>query len=168
MKIDDDHMYHGAALTQVAEDPHFTAINAVNLDGRLAENSFRINDGIGLHVKYSSTKPIGSYKEYQFAFTQDHLSHLEKLQTVTGKVFIALVCVKAREICCISFESLRELIQRRKVARGGAEAQYVLPVTLAPGGRFRVYINKPGVRGTILGDAMTVPRNAFPRRLFTG
>ena len=34
MKIDDDHMYHGAVLLQIAEHPRFTAINTIELSGQ--------------------------------------------------------------------------------------------------------------------------------------
>ncbi len=33
MTIHDDHMYHGAALIQIAEHPQFTAINSLKLGG---------------------------------------------------------------------------------------------------------------------------------------
>lgn len=34
MKIHDDHLYHGAALTQIAEHPLFIAINALKVGGK--------------------------------------------------------------------------------------------------------------------------------------
>lgn len=37
MKIHDDHLYHGAALTQIAEDDQFTAINALKLGGKTTD-----------------------------------------------------------------------------------------------------------------------------------
>jgi len=33
MRINDDHMYHGAALTQIVEHPTFKAVNAFWLNG---------------------------------------------------------------------------------------------------------------------------------------
>jgi hypothetical protein len=49
MKIDDDHMYHGAALIQIAEHPQFTAINS--FEGKLAhyENTYRINGDVAVY-----------------------------------------------------------------------------------------------------------------------
>jgi hypothetical protein len=166
VKIDDDHMFHGAALTQVAEDPHFTAINAIKLDGVVAENSFRINDDIGIHLKYCSTKPVGKWREYRFTFTKDHLDLLTNLAGATGRVFVALVCVTAREICCLGYDELHDLLNRRREAKGADEAQYVVPVTLTQHGSFHVYVNQPGAKGKIIGKAITVPRSAFPKRLF--
>ena len=58
MKINDDHMYHGAALTQIAEHPQFTAINAFKHANRPSRSAFRINDDIGVYLKYAS-KPKG-------------------------------------------------------------------------------------------------------------
>lgn len=113
MRIDDNHKFHGAALIQIAEDPHFTAINAVRFDGQPAHDVFRINDDIGVYLKYSQ-KPIGKYKEYLFNFKQEHLEMLKKLATTTERVFVALVCVNGREICCLPYQRLLELIGRRR------------------------------------------------------
>jgi len=38
MNIDDNHMYHGAALIQIAEHPQFTAINSLKVT--LVQNRF--------------------------------------------------------------------------------------------------------------------------------
>ena len=54
MRIHDDHMYHGAALTQIAEHPAFTAINAFEDKGTKSRCAFRINTAIGAYIKYSS------------------------------------------------------------------------------------------------------------------
>ena len=53
MKINDDHMYHGAALTQIAEHPTFKAVNAFWLNGKKSNAAFRINDTTGIYVKYA-------------------------------------------------------------------------------------------------------------------
>ena len=54
MKIDDDHMYHGAVLLQIAEHPRFTAINTIELSGQKSRSAYRINDRIGIFLKYAS------------------------------------------------------------------------------------------------------------------
>src|SRR5262245_34382012 len=115
MRIDDDHQFHGAALMQIAEHPHFTAINAVSLNGSVAHNAFRINDNIGVYLKYSSV-PVSKYREYRFTFSSEHLNLLQVLASATGRVFVALVCIKGREICALSYQSLLELIGRRQKA----------------------------------------------------
>lgn len=165
MKIDDDHQFHGAALMQIAEDPHFTAINAVTVSSQKVRNAFRVNDDIGVYLKYA-TSPVSTYKEYRFTFTIEHLNIIEKLAAITGNVFIALVCIKGREICALPYERLLDLIERRRKVKGGNEDQYIIPVTLPDRKGFRVYINSPGEKGKTLGKTIVVPRSDFPRCLF--
>src|ERR1700730_11063603 len=109
MKIDDDHLYHGAALIQIAEHPQFTAINSFK--GKLAdyENAYRINSDIAVYLKYAS-KPTKSHQEYVFTFNKANLAELEALAKVNGKTFLALVCVDAREVCCLPYDQLLRLI----------------------------------------------------------
>ena len=165
MKIDDDHLYHGAALNQIAEDPHFTAINVLSAGGTKLGNAYRINDDIGVHLKYASN-PVGAANEYKFTFTADHLAELEKVRAHVGKTFVALVCDKDRHVCCLNIEQLDELIQRRRRSVGGEEEQYVVLVTLPEGKSFRAYVSVPGHRGQMLGKALIIARNCFPNSLF--
>ena len=62
MKINDDHMYHGAALIQIAEDPRFTAINVFQGGEGVSRSAFRINADIGVFLKYA-TKPKPSVSD---------------------------------------------------------------------------------------------------------
>ena len=78
MRIDDNHMYHGAALIQIAEDQQFTAINSLKLNDLVLRNAYRINDDIGFAMKYS-TKPKGRYKEYLFTFSTEYLEKLSAI-----------------------------------------------------------------------------------------
>lgn len=165
MKINDDHMYHGAALTQIAEHPRFTAINAFKLNGSTSRSGFRVNDDIGVYLKYA-TKPKGTYQEYPFTFTQEHLGELAKMAKGISRVYLALVCVQARQVCCLPLDRLNELIARRRAAKGDDEDQYVLLVTVQEGKSFRAYISPPGARKKILGKALIIPRNDFPSRIF--
>ena len=108
MKIDNDHLYHGAALNQIAEDPHFTAINVLP-SGSALSNVYRINDDIGVHLKYA-TSPVGNAREYKFTFSAAHLEELSKLTGKVSRLFLVLVCVKAKHICCLTYEQLRALV----------------------------------------------------------
>lgn len=165
MKIHDDHQFHGAALIQIAEDPHFTAINAIKFDGQISRTAFRINDDIGIYLKYA-TEPTGQLLEYKFTFTREQLEDLKKLKNITGRVFVALVCVKGREICCLSYGELFELIDRRVERNLVPEEQYVILVTLHKGKSFRIYISPPGTKGKTLGKSIVISRNDFPKELF--
>lgn len=165
MQIHDDHMYHGAALIQVAEHPQFTAINSLKVNGVVVPVAYKINDETALYLKYA-TKPTAAYQEYVFTFTSEHLKDLKTIQAKNGKTFIALVCIKDREICCLSYEDLNALIERRRKDKGEAEDQYAVLVTAPKGKELRVYVNAPGKKKTILGKEMKVPRKAFPSMVF--
>jgi hypothetical protein len=165
MHIHDDHMYHGAALTQIAEHPAFTAINAFKNNGEKSRCAFRINDGIGTFIKYA-TAPKGRYTEYLFTFQKTHLDELEMLRGKCGKVFAVLVCIKDKEICVLSDGELTKLIALRQKVFGGPEDQYQIIVTAPANRQFRVYVNRPGVKGKMLGE-IKVKRKAFPDALFS-
>ncbi len=165
MKIHDDHMYHGAALIQIAEHPEFTAINSLKVKAEVLHNSYKINDGIGIHLKYAS-RPVNAFHEYLFTFHQDELKELSDIDKVVDKLFVGLVCVKNREICCLSYVQLNKLIDARKAANGATEPQYVILVTATKNKSLRAYINAPGVKKKIQGSALVIPRNSFPHVLF--
>jgi hypothetical protein len=63
MKINDDHMYRGAALTQIAEHPRFTAINAF----KFSRSAFKANDGIGIYIGAPDEKNKGIGKPFVIA-----------------------------------------------------------------------------------------------------
>lgn len=166
MKIHIHHMYHGAALIQIAESPQFTAINSLRIPGVRARNAYKINDNIGIHLKYAS-RPSNGQMEYPFTFSTDERRELEEIGRVVSRLFIALVCVQAGEICCLPYDKLCELVERRKSEKGGVEeGQYVILVTAHPRQRLRAYVKAPGKRRAPIGEPMIVERNEFPRVLF--
>ena len=165
MKINDDHMYHGAALLQVAEDPRFTAINSIEVSGQKSRSAYRINDSIGIFLKYAS-KPSRTYREYTFTFTDDHLRELAEVDNQVTNTFIALVCVKDREIACLTLPQLQELVERRREDKGTPEEQYAVLVTAPQGKSLRAYVNAPGRRKCILGKELLIKRRSFPDALF--
>jgi hypothetical protein len=164
MKINDDHMYHGAALTQIAEHPQFTAINAFKHKGATSRSSFIINTDIGVYLKYA-TKAIKPFKEFRFTFLGSHLEELKELESRFEKVYIGLVCVRAKQICAISYKQFEDFLAERREAKGSRESIYTIIVTVPKGKRFRVYVNQPGERKKSLG-VVRVPRNTFPGCLF--
>jgi len=117
MKINDDHLYHGAALTQVAEHASFKAINAFTPNGSRSRSAFLINNDIGLYLKYAS-KPKGAYDEFIFTFRQEHLAELSLLREKVGRIFIGLICISSRQICSIPYDALLSLVAMRKKKRG--------------------------------------------------
>lgn len=165
MKIDDDHLYHGAALIQIAEHPQFTAINSFK--GKLAdyENAYRINSDIAVYLKYAG-KPNKARREYVFNFSKANLAELDAIAKVNGKTFLAMICVDAREVCCLPYDQLLTLIARRQRSAGKAENQYTLLVTAQKNAGLHVYVNAPHKKNTKLGKDIIVNRSAFPGDLF--
>lgn len=165
MNIKNDHLYHGAALTQIAEHPQFTAINAFKLTNGISRSAFSVNNNIGVYLKYA-TEPKGQFDEYTFTFTTSNLDEIKELETKFDKVYTALVCVKDREICCLPTTDLNRMVAARKAAKKATESQYVIIARLQKAGRFRVYTVPPGVKKQILGKETMIARKDFPNVLF--
>ena len=166
MKIDDDHLYHGAALIQIAEHPNFTAINSLREPRVSLRNTFLINDRIKVYLKYA-TKSKGKLAEYCFSFKKDHLKELAIIAGIHPQnLFISLVCVKGREICCIRYMELMELVHARREDAGKEEEQYTILVTLPRKMNFRVYVNAHGTKNRYCSEPIKIPRNFFPNCLF--
>ena len=165
MKIREEHLYHGAVLNQVAEHPQFTAINALRVNGRTSRSAFNVNDDIAVYLKYA-TNASGRFKEWIFTFNTSHLSELSAIARVGDDLHLALVCVSAREVCCIPYGTLIQLVSARQTAAGKKERQYTLCVTLNSGQAFRVYMNAPGKKKTYLSEPIKVARNRCPNALF--
>jgi hypothetical protein len=164
MKIHDDHLYHGAALIQIAEHPQFTAINSFSLQGEPNRSAYKINDHVGVYLKYCAS-PTKNYDEYTFTFNTSHLDILNEMRTQVRRVILTLVCVKDRQICCITHDELISMVEKRR-AHKEDENQYIVKVTAPEGKSMRTYFDYPGKRKTILGKAIVVARNRFPDLLF--
>lgn len=172
MRINDDHMYHGAALTQIAEHERFTAINSIRLDDdRPSRSAFLINAGIVIYLKYATESSMQG-DDYIFTFNQSQKDELRYLRRAyRNGIFIALICVDERQICCISYDEFRRWLRSRRDAlqdleRDTHEESSTILVQLQPGQRFQVNMNLPGSRGRYLDAPQRVPRNRFPNVLF--
>ena len=165
MQIREEHLYHGAALNQIADHEQFTAINTLKFKGDESRSAFRVNDDIAVYLKYC-TKPSSTFGEYKFTFNSSHLQELRNIAKTENKLHVVLVCVDDRHICCIRYNLFLSMIKERREAKGRKEEQYQILVTLKKGEAFRVYMNKPSRRKKILGESRKVRRNAFPNSLF--
>lgn len=165
MHIHDDHLYHGSALTQIAEHPQFTAINVFKDADNVSRSAFRVNDNIGVYFKYA-TKPKRPFDEYVFTFTRSNIKEIDRIAELVDDLFLALVCVKDRHICNLPYETFCTLLEWRQDAYGGEEEQYTILANLPEGKSFRVYINKPGKKKTYLKKQIVINRNKFPNQLF--
>ena len=163
MKINDDHMYHGAALTQVAEHELFTSINAVRVAGKLSRSAFRVNESIGLYIKYAG-KPVGP--DYVFTYSKQNKKELESLNKLCEDVYLALACIKDRQICCVSLTDFRAWLSKRESELGHSEDTSTILVNLPAGKAFRLNMNQPNVRKKYLAKPQIVARNKFPSAMF--
>ena len=77
-----------------------------------------------------------------------------------------MICVKDREICCLSFDELIDFFKKRRESRGRAESQYTLLITVKHNEAFRVYVNDPGKKGQWLFKPKKIVRNRFPKDIF--
>lgn len=164
MKINNDHMYHGAALTQIAEHAQFTSINAVRISGELSRSAFRVNDTIGVYLKYATEPKAGA--DYVFTFTESNKAELAKLSRMCEEIYIALICVVDRQVCCISYDEFVNWIQRREDVLRRTEVTSTILVRLPKGKAFRLNMNMPRRRGVYLDDDQLVARNRYPNVLF--
>lgn len=167
MKIHDDHLFHGAALIQIAEHPNFTAINSLKLGGEVVRVAYKINNDIAVYFKYASKKP-NKFQENIFTFHKDHLDEIASICAVNSKCFVALVCVEDREICCLPYAKLQSLLQARNTALmklGRTESALTVLVTAKKNKALHVYVNQPGKKG-VYADEEVVARNAFPAAIF--
>ncbi|TWT64406.1 hypothetical protein [Rubinisphaera italica] len=165
MRIEDKQFNHGAALMQIAEHESFTAINPLVIDGEKSHTAFVINHDIAIYPKYA-TKPKRPFDEYLFNFSSDNVAELEAIGDKYARTCIPLICVKDHHICGLTLDDFHDLRNRRIKAAGYEEDVVSILVTIPDGGACRVYVNKPGVKKTILGKEILIPRNAFPNFLF--
>jgi hypothetical protein len=105
------------------------------------------------------------WKEYTFTFNRSHLDELERIDRIASTLFIALICVRGRQICALPYSALTKMIEDRK-AQYIDEDQYVVLVAMEEGKEFRAYMNFPGSKNAVVGKKITIPRNRFPDCLF--
>jgi hypothetical protein len=165
MRIHDDHLYHGAALTQIAEFPTFKAINAFEpKKGEKSRSAFIVNHDTGVYLKYA-TNPTKAFKEYVFTFTQANLDEMAALRAHHERVFVVMVCHAAKEICVLRLDEFEAHRQRRERENGSPEPHYQILITVPANKSFRVYVNAPGRKKTSLKQQV-VNRNEFPKAIF--
>ncbi len=145
MKIDLKDLYHGAALTQIAEHPSFKALNKIN--GKYGH--YLINTDRRVLVKYCRTRP-----PWQFTFNPDDILTLRSDLGADGRTFLCLVC-SGETVCALDEGEIRQVLEINRT-----HIQWVR-VGCRVGGRLRV----SGSRGEL---RRTVPHNAFPAKLFPG
>ncbi|MCG5541894.1 MULTISPECIES: hypothetical protein [unclassified Halorhodospira] len=144
MKVQDQDIYHGAALTQVVEHESFKALNKGS--GRYGH--YLVNADCNVFVKYSTHED----GPWIFNFQPDHLEPIRNVLGTESRAFVCLVCGE-KTVCALSSEEIQEVINLH-----AGNPQWVR-VQFPSGGSCRVQ----GSAGTL---SRTVPHNSFPNKLF--
>lgn len=85
MKIQQQDLFHGAALMQVVEDPRFKALNKA-ADGKYGH--YVLNNNSRLFVKFTT----GNGPDYRFNLSVADVAAIKKDQSDGHRVYLVLVC----------------------------------------------------------------------------
>ncbi len=174
MRIDQYEHFYGAALVQIVEDKHFPVVRAMKLKGGRVQSAFQVNDDACICFKYASKSGRGSsWGDYSFNFNRQSLDELRRVESAGYTVWLGLICVGGKEICCVPFKLLLSMIEERR-----SWMEYRFPerdadecsigVDLQPGKFFRVGISAPWSIKKVAIKEHKIPRNAFPRKILRG
>ena len=144
MKIQEQDIYHGAALTQIVEHESFKALNK----GSSRYGHYLVNADCHVFVKYSRAEN----SPWQYTISPEQLEPIANVAGSTAHVYLCLVCGH-QTICLLGQEQIEELIEL-----GATDSQWIR-VEVPQGGGCRV-TSRLGRLGRV------VPHNAFPSRLF--
>jgi hypothetical protein len=164
MKIRIRHQELGPAVYQILEHHLYKSIVPLSKRADTFINTFIVNNRAAIYLKYA-TKTSGPYAEYTFTFTRSHLDDLKALTAKHNRTFIVLVCVAAREICCLPADQLWTMLSRRSELLGYQPSSLSVYVCAPKHANFRAYVSPPGQKKHRIGWA-TIARNAFPGCLF--
>lgn len=144
MKIQDLHLFHGAALTQIVEHNSFKALNRATPK----YGHYLVNTDRHLFVKYrTATK-----SPWQHTLSPDELKAISDAINKYGKVFLCLVC-GTTSVCALDATEIAIVVDLTS-----ATSQTIL-VEVPAGGSCHV----SGSKGKL---KKTVPHNSFPNKLF--
>jgi hypothetical protein len=101
MKIQEQDIYHGAALMQIVEHDSFKALNKA--DARYGH--YLVNKDIRLWIKYASSEN----GPWQFTLNNTDLEAIDGDRTMDRTVYLVLICGK-HSICCLDASELANLV----------------------------------------------------------
>ena len=145
MKIQEQDLFHGAALTQIVEHQSFKALNR----GSTKYGHYLVNADRHVFVKYCKRK--GS--PWQFTLSQDEIKSMAEEIGNTPNVWLCLVC-GTETVCPLNPDEIRELLD----LQGGS--QQSIRVEIPKGRSCRV----KGSNGRL---RKTVPHKSFPEKVFS-
>jgi hypothetical protein len=144
MKVQEQDIYHGIALTQIVQHESFKALNS----GSGKQGHYLINSDRHLLVKYRTNDG----DTWQFTFGSSEIESIKKMELKSSLVFICLVCAQST-VCVLSLDEIKTLMSLN------SPKQQSITIESPAKASLRV----TGTRGKL---DHTIRHNAFPRKLF--
>lgn len=145
MKMQEKHVFHGAALTQIVEHPSFKALNRASS----RYGHYLVNTDKQVFVKYRKSKR----SPWQFVFSADEIRALRRAVDSDDDTYVCLVCGPST-VCAVSQDETREVVDL------STNSSQSITVEVPRGGSCRV-------RGSAGQLGRTVPHSSFPNKVFT-
>jgi hypothetical protein len=144
VKVQDQDIFHGIALTQLVEHPSFKALNKASK----RYGHYLLNQDRRLFVKYRTNGGLA----WQFVFSKAELDAVNRDRRQPGFTFVVLVC-GGSTVCALSDEDLDVLLIPRA---SGAQS---------------IRVEAPAARSMIVSGSggqlsYKVPHNSYPSKLF--
>jgi len=144
MKIQEQHLYHGAALTQIVQHQSFKALNRASKK----YGHYIVNTDRHVFVKYRTNKQ----SPWQHNFFPKELSTIDKEIKHNKKVFLCLVCGQ-ETVCALDADQIQVVLDLTK------KQQQWIRVDVPSGGSCHVSGSKGALK-------KKVPHNSFPDKVF--
>jgi hypothetical protein len=144
MRIQEQDLYHGAALTQIVEHPSFKALNKASAK----YGHYLINTDRHVFVKYRKN----SKSPWQHTLSQDELRAIATELIARHKVYLCLVCGN-ETVCALNADEIQQLIDLN------SNKQQWIKIEAPPRKSCRI-------SGSIGRLQRTVPHNSFPDKVF--
>lgn len=144
MKIQEKHLFHGAALTQIVEHRSFKALNKASSH----YGHYLVNTDRQVFVKYRTTEN----SPWQFVFSPDEIKRITQADSSDDALFVCLVCGPAT-VCALHGDEIKSVLDLQK------GAMQSITVEVPTGASCRV-------RGSAGSLKRTVPHNSFPNKVF--
>lgn len=102
MALNEYEFYNGVVLNRLIRKGKPIKIDVFPTSGN---NSFMINEKVGLYIKYS-TKKISPWR---FSFTREHQEEMKIMRDLLENIYLVLICGKDG-IACIEYEELKQVL----------------------------------------------------------
>lgn len=102
MALNEYEFYNGVVLNRLIRKGKPIKIDVFPTSGN---NSFMINEKVGLYIKYS-TKKISPWR---FSFTREHQEEMKIMRDLLENIYLILICGKDG-IACIEYEELKQVL----------------------------------------------------------